>query len=245
MSSQTTKAAYQAVRAAAAKRRAPVADSGVPRIHVGMATCGIASGALETKRAFEEELASRGIDARVHPVGCMGHCYAEPVVVIDHPDSGFPPILYPNVSPGKAKMLTKLFLQEGDPRFEHVLGATVENEMIPWVMEFARFSMETRVVTGLCGKIDPESIDEYLLEDGYAGQAAGGHGAVFRTGRTGVGGGCPAFLPRREHPDVSADMLPSHTYESADPRDHPGRPRPITAVFRRHRGAGTPILPLH
>ena len=41
--------------------------------------------------------------------------------------------------------------------------------MIPWVMEFDRFSMEKRIVTRLCGRIDPERIDEYILEGGYAG----------------------------------------------------------------------------
>ena len=60
---------------------------------------------------------------------------------------------------------------EGDPRFEHILGATRENDMIPWVMEFARFSMETRIVTRLCGHIDPECMDEYILERGYASLA--------------------------------------------------------------------------
>ena len=33
--------------------------------------------------AFEQALAERDIDARIHLVGCVGHCYAEPVVVID------------------------------------------------------------------------------------------------------------------------------------------------------------------
>jgi len=103
----------------------------------------------------------------IHATGCVGHCYAEPVVIIDHPASGFPPIFYHEVTPGKARMLVKLFLEGGDPRFEHVLGATVENDMIPTVMEFARFNQEKRVVMEKCGRIDPENIDEYLAEGGY------------------------------------------------------------------------------
>jgi NADH-quinone oxidoreductase subunit F len=132
-----------------------------------MATCGIASGALETKAAFEQALARNGIDARIHTVGCIGHCYAEPFVIIDHPESGFPPIFYPEVSAGKATMLTKLFLAEGDPRFEHILGATEENDMIPWIGEFSRFSQEKRVVMEKCGHIDPEDIYEYIAAGGY------------------------------------------------------------------------------
>ncbi|MCP3953186.1 MAG: NADH-quinone oxidoreductase subunit F, partial [Desulfobacterales bacterium] len=139
----------------------------VPKIHIGMATCGIASGALDTRLAFEEALAERGIEAAIHATGCVGHCYAEPVVIIDHPASGFPPVFYHEVTPGKARMLVKLFLEGGDPRFEHVFGATVENDMIPTVMEFSRFNQEKRVVMEKCGRIDPESIDEYLAQGGY------------------------------------------------------------------------------
>ena len=173
-------AAYQAIADEARARREQFDQSPLPKIHIGMATCGIASGALETQAAFEVALAERGIDAHLHTVGCVGHCYAEPVVVIDHPDSGFPPILYPAVTPGKARMLVKLFLEEGDPRFEHVMGATVENEMIPSVMEFARFNRETRVIMQRCGRIDPEQIHEYIADGGYGALAA----ALCRTPET-------------------------------------------------------------
>ncbi|MDM8526253.1 NADH-quinone oxidoreductase subunit NuoF [Desulfococcaceae bacterium HSG8] len=160
--------AFNAIREEAEARRNAFRESPVPKIHIGMATCGIASGALETKSAFEEALAERNMEAKIHTVGCFGHCYAEPVVIIDHPESGFPPIFYHEVTPGKARMLTKLFLEEGDPRFEHVYGATEMNEMIPSVMEFPRFNQEKRVVMEKCGRVDPEDIYDYVAEGGYA-----------------------------------------------------------------------------
>ena len=159
---------YKVIRQAAEDKRTAFEQKPVPKIHICMATCGIASGALDTRLAFEEALAERGLDAQIHTTGCSGHCYAEPVVIIDHPESGFPPVLYHEVTPGKARMLVKLFLEGGDPRFEHVLGATVENEMIPTVMEFSRFNQEKRVVMEKCGRIDPDNIHEYIAEDGYA-----------------------------------------------------------------------------
>jgi NADH-quinone oxidoreductase subunit F len=165
---QQSKPGFDEIRAEAEARQRAFKAAPGPRIHIGMATCGISSGALETKAAFEQALVQQGIDAQIHTVGCIGHCYAEPFVIIDHPDSGFPPIFYAEVNPGKAQMLTKLFLAEGDPRFEHVLGATEENEMIPWVGEFSRFQKETRVVMEKCGHIDPEDIYEYIAADGYA-----------------------------------------------------------------------------
>ena len=156
---------YAAIREKAEKYRTECRKEEVPRIHVGMATCGIASGALETKKAFEEALVLSGLEARMHTMGCIGHCYAEPVVILENP--GFPPIFYPNVTPGKAKMLVRSFLEKGDPLFEHLLGATEENEMIPQVWDFPRFSQEKRIVMEKCGIVDPESIDDYIALGGY------------------------------------------------------------------------------
>jgi len=156
---------FNAICDEAERRRRAVREVPIPKIHIGMSTCGIASGAVETKRAFQEVLAERKIEARIHSVGCIGHCYAEPVVIIEN--SGFPPILYHQVTPGKARMLVKSFLEEGDPLFEHLLGATEENDLIPSTMDFPRFNQEKRVVMEKCGLIDPEDIYEYIAEGGY------------------------------------------------------------------------------
>ena len=139
-----------------------------PKIQIGLASCGIAAGALETKAAFEDALSEYGVEASIRTVGCIGHCYAEPVVIIDHPDSGFPPIFYPEVTPGKARMLVNQFLLKNDPRFEHILGAMVENEMVPSVWDFSRFNQEKRIVTEKCGYIDPENMYDYIAMDGYS-----------------------------------------------------------------------------
>jgi NADH-quinone oxidoreductase subunit F len=134
-------------------------------IFIGMATCGLASGAMEVKSAFEEALSERRIHAYIIPVGCLGHCYAEPLVIIDRP--GFPPILYHDVTPGKARLLVKAFLKDGDPVFEHVLGAMEENDTIPSVLEFPRFNQEKKVVMANSGLIDPEDIYQYIEKGGY------------------------------------------------------------------------------
>ncbi len=160
--------AFDIISKEAERRRKEFMEAPIPKIHIGMATCGIASGAIETKKAFEEILAQRKVEALIHTVGCIGHCYAEPIAIIDHPNSGFPPIFYPEVTPGKAKMLVKLFLEEGDPRFEHMLGATKKNDLIPSIDEFSRFNQEKRIVMEKCGLIDPEDIYDYIAEGGYS-----------------------------------------------------------------------------
>jgi NADH-quinone oxidoreductase subunit F len=157
---------FDTIRDKAQRDRDAFREMSLPIIHIGMASCGIASGALETKTAFEETLTERKIDARIHPVGCIGHCYGEPVVIIENP--GFPPIFYHRVTPGKARMLVKSFLEEGDPLFEHLLGAMEENDLIPSVNDFPRFNQETRAVMEKCGLIDPEEIDDYIAGGGYS-----------------------------------------------------------------------------
>ena len=161
--------AFAAMVEKAVQRRKSLENTSDPVIHIGMATCGIASGALETMSAFEEALTERNMTARIHPVGCIGHCYAEPVVIIENP--GFPPILYHQVTPGKARMLVKSFLEKGDPLFEYLMGAMVENDMIPQVWDFPRFNMEKRLVMEKCGRVDPEEIDDYLAHGGYGALA--------------------------------------------------------------------------
>ncbi len=152
------------------KRVQAKTSSHVPVISIGMATCGLAAGAQETKTAFEDILREKGIVARIENVGCLGHCYAEPLVIIENP--GFPPIAYHEVTPGKARALVRAFLEDGDPLFEYVLGAMEENELIPAVNDFPRFQLEKRVVMELSGTIDPADLDAYI--------AAGGYGALAK-----------------------------------------------------------------
>jgi NADH-quinone oxidoreductase subunit F len=159
--------AFTALTGEAKNRRNAFRESPLPKIHIGMATCGIASGALETQKAFEDALSEYQTKALLKCVGCMGHCYAEPVVVIENP--GFPAILYYKVTAGKARMIVKSFLLDGDPLFEHLLGAMEENDLIPPVADFPRFSREKKVVTEKCGLIDPEDIYDYIASGGYAG----------------------------------------------------------------------------
>ncbi len=153
-----------------AKQRAEEKKHGsIPTIYIVMSTCGLASGAAETKQAFEEELSRKSIEARIVPVGCIGHCYAEPLVVIDHPATGFPPICYFRINADRARVLVRAYLGENDPVLKYVLGAMEQNDLIPAVMDFARFNLEQRLVMEHCGLIDPDDIYQYIGEGGYSG----------------------------------------------------------------------------
>ncbi|MFZ5631279.1 MAG: NADH-ubiquinone oxidoreductase-F iron-sulfur binding region domain-containing protein [Bacillota bacterium] len=139
-------------------------------IAVGAATCGRSVGALEVAGAFREEIERLQVDATVVEVGCMGHCYAEPMAVIFKP--GFPGICYGYLDEGTASRLVKDFLVDGDPCMEFALAATEVNDYIPTFQDFPRGVVEQKVVMEHCGFIDPENIEHYLAVGGYAGLAA-------------------------------------------------------------------------
>lgn len=138
-----------------------------PVILVGAATCGRAAGAQKVTQAMRDELARQGLEAEVIEVGCMGHCYAEPLITIAK--SGWPPILYGYIDEDKGRRLIRDFLMNDDPCLEFALGALEENELLPSFFELPRFKHERIVLLENCGRINPEEIEHYLACDGYSG----------------------------------------------------------------------------
>ncbi|MBL7125190.1 MAG: NADH-quinone oxidoreductase subunit NuoF [Dehalococcoidales bacterium] len=133
---------------------------------VGAATCGRAAGALEVLRAIKDELKKQRLDCPVVEVGCMGHCYAEPIVTISKP--GYPPICYGYVNPVIAERLISEFILGDDPCLEFVLGALEENDLVPSFSDFPRAKFEKKVILKNCGHIDPEQVEHYIANGGYA-----------------------------------------------------------------------------
>lgn len=82
------------------------------QIKVGMATCGIASGAKETMKYFVEELEQQAIDAVVTQTGCMGYCYAEPTVEVTLP--GKEPVVFGYVQKSKAEEIIEVYIKRGE-----------------------------------------------------------------------------------------------------------------------------------
>ena len=136
-------------------------------ILIGTPTCGRAAGALDTVDAFTNELARQNIEVPLIQVGCIGLCYAEPLVIISKPDS-FRGV-YHNVSPELVPRLVGGYIIGDDPCLELALG-TLEGggEEAPYVPELLRFERELRLVLRRCGYIDPENINHYIANGGYS-----------------------------------------------------------------------------
>ncbi len=83
----------------------------VVQVKVGMATCGIASGAKEIMKYFVEELEQQAVDAIVTQTGCMGYCYAEPTVEVILPNRS--PVVFGFVNKHKAEEIIDTYIKKG------------------------------------------------------------------------------------------------------------------------------------
>ena len=163
---QSVVSTFQEIRSRAQSQWREFSDGGKPVIMVGAATCGRAAGALEVLRAIKGELKKQRLDCPVVEVGCMGHCYAEPIVTISKP--GYPPICYRQVNPVIAQRLIRQFILGDDPCLEFVLGALEENDVVPSFSVFPRARFEKKVILKNCGHIDPKQMEQYIANGGYS-----------------------------------------------------------------------------
>ncbi len=140
------------------------------RILIGTATCGRAAGSGPVARAFEAELKRQNAEAAVNWVGCMGLCYAEPLVVILKPGSFN--VLYGNVTPDMVPRLVEGYVLGDDPQLDLALGTfEVADGQAPAIPELPRFEHEMRLILRHCGYIDAESISQYIARGGYGSLA--------------------------------------------------------------------------
>jgi NADP-reducing hydrogenase subunit HndB len=76
-------------------------SSDMTRVVVGMATCGIASGARPVLTAFSDAVLTKGLsNVQVTMTGCIGLCQYEPIVEVFEP--GKDKVTYVKMTPEKA-----------------------------------------------------------------------------------------------------------------------------------------------
>lgn len=97
-------------------------DHSQTRVLVGMATCGIASGARPVLAALAEAIHDKELDnVIVNQTGCVGLCQYEPIVEVIEP--GKEKVTYVNISKEKVLDLVELHLIGGIPVTKYTIGA--------------------------------------------------------------------------------------------------------------------------
>ena len=130
-------------------------------VNVCMGTGGIAAGGDMVMQEFIKELEAAGVEnatvkekCRLHKVGCRGFCARD--VLVDITIDG--------------KVSTYQYIQQDMVKRlvnEHVVGSRPVKEWLVGDDYHVFHDNQTKRVLADLGKIDPESIDEYLGVDGY------------------------------------------------------------------------------
>ena len=154
--------------AVAAGRGAYLADEAKREIRICAGTACHASGRVALKKAVDAALAEKGLAGKVHVIetGCHGFCEQGPIMVL-RPQG----IFYPRVQAKDVPEIISTSLV-GNGVVERLLykdpatGKPVSQER-----EIPFYALQTRIVLGLNGKVDPFSLDDYLAHGGYTALA--------------------------------------------------------------------------
>jgi NADH:ubiquinone oxidoreductase subunit F (NADH-binding)/(2Fe-2S) ferredoxin len=138
------------------------------RINVGMSTCGLAAGAKRVYETMLEESDRLGLNAKIVRVGCIGSCYAEPLVEII--EKGKPGVIYGGVTPEKVSRILEEYKRNdisGAFALRDRTGQFQGECNVPLLEDMEFFRHQKRDAIENCGVLDPESIEEYILSGGY------------------------------------------------------------------------------
>lgn len=128
-------------------------------VKVGLASCGVAAGAVPIYETLTADLEGRE-DVEIKKVGCIGLCYMEPIVEVERDGKS---IAYGKVDTAMAREIAESHVGRGEIVLRGVIldpsSKACENE---------RMDSQVRIVLRNSGLIDPEKIEEYIAHDGYS-----------------------------------------------------------------------------
>lgn len=100
-------------------------DSNQTRIVVGMATCGIASGARPVLTTLSKAVLEKGLsDIMVTQTGCIGLCQYEPIVEVIEP--GKEKVTYVKMTPEKALEIIDQHIVRGQVVKKYTISEEIE-----------------------------------------------------------------------------------------------------------------------
>jgi len=164
---------FHAVRDAGLNKLVP----SVPRVAIGMGTCGRGNGAEGVFHAFQEALDRTGADVQLTSVGCFGACSQEPLVNIHVPGRALTVLrrvqandaerILHDLSMGNITPdLAYCTIEDWDHITAHVKYGPRYPELPAW-NEVPFFKGQKKIVLRNCGFINPDDIEEYIAVGGY------------------------------------------------------------------------------
>ena len=137
------------------------------KIKVPMASCTIAAGANEVLLSINAVVESMGLDVEVTPVGCMGLDFIDPWIELSK--KGYPSTIYANVTPDVVEQIIREYLDKDYSSAYAFRSGKPDGSTVPLLGELEVWKNQVKWISGKCGIINPESIDEYIAVGGYKG----------------------------------------------------------------------------
>jgi NADH-quinone oxidoreductase subunit F len=149
----------------------------VPRITVGMGTCGRGNGSEELFHALNGVIQNGGLDVMLTSVGCFGSCFQEPLVSVRLP--GGPLVMLKRVHAHDAGRIFEGIQSGVMPQdlvfckiedWDHITGAIKYGQGYPQIPAWNQvpfFKGQKKIVLRNCGLINPSDIEEYIAVGGY------------------------------------------------------------------------------
>jgi NADH:ubiquinone oxidoreductase subunit F (NADH-binding)/NAD-dependent dihydropyrimidine dehydrogenase PreA subunit/(2Fe-2S) ferredoxin len=157
---------------------------GTTKISVGMATCGLSTGAGKVYEALQKEVEKGKLPIRLGQTGCIGFCQREPVVDILEP--GKPRVFYQGVTPERSAELIHQWLEnkvvedllfckmeredwivDGKVKDYSILHTPSGIDGTPHYHQIPFYSKQLKIALRNCGFINPDSVEEYVARGGY------------------------------------------------------------------------------
>ena len=122
------------------------------------------SNSLKIIAKLEEEIAAQGLaeEVKVVKTGCFGLCALGPIMIV-YPEGCF----YSRVTVEDVPEIVSEHLLKGRVVTRLLYDETVGKDEIKSLNETDFYKKQVRVALRNCGVVDPESIDEYIAQDGY------------------------------------------------------------------------------
>ena len=158
---------FEALKAEADHRWLSLSQGDVPWIRVGTALCGKAAGADQVIAGLKTELKGHNIEAAIHEVGCMGLCFAEPLVDITMTNGTR--LFYGNVVPSEVPAIVYSHLVRGLPLTDLAFGY-LGAEGLDGVQDLSEHPMmkdQVRIALRNAGTLEPTDIHQYIANGGY------------------------------------------------------------------------------
>ena len=159
---------FEEIQAEADARWQQLTASGVPWIRVCTAMCGQAAGGEQVVAALKSELETSGVRAQVSEVGCLGLCFADPLV--DVLDSGGSRLVYGQVATDRVPEIVATIAGQDPPPADLVLGSLGGSISggFPDLYQHPMKAREQRIALRNAGHIDPLDAYQYIANGGYA-----------------------------------------------------------------------------